>query len=135
MNKFIQFEFSDRRLINFLICLGFGGSLNVVLFPVLGTTAIWLSVVCSVIITPNPDTNLMKRVFGDKPGNVRNMWIFIIYPLVYTAILMLVFVFEIYEKNKEYYYIWVCVLSMIYFMSVFYLCLHLISKRNKSEDS
>ncbi len=135
MNKFIEFSFSDRRLLNFLLGIGFTGSLFVVLFPVLGTTAIWLSTICSVIITPNPDTNLMKRALGDKPGNMRNMWIFIIYPLVYTAILMLVFVFEIYEKNKEYYYIWVCVLSMIYFMSVFYLCLYLISRRNKSEDS
>lgn len=111
-------------------------SLYALLFPTIGTTAIVVSIIGAAIFQPNANGKLMKSVFGNESkGGLNNIWILTIYLLVFLTVIILAYILEIYENNKDYYYMWIGISSLIYFLSVFYLFLRFLSRRNKLGDS
>lgn len=121
-------------MFEFLLGSGFGMSLFALLFSTIGTFAIAVGIIAAVIFQPNG--KLMKSIFeSESEGGLTNLWILLIYLLVFLTVIILVYVFEIYEQNKDFYYMWVGISSLIYFMSVFYLLLRFLSRKNKQGDS
>lgn len=136
MNKIVKYYFSDCQMCKLLLGGGFGMSLYALLFPTIGTTAIVVSIIGAAIFQPNANGKLMKSVFGNESkGGLNNIWILTIYLLVFLTVIILAYILEIYENNKDYYYMWIGISSLIYFFSVFYLFLRFLSRRNKQGDS
>lgn len=121
-------------MFEFLLGSGFGMSLFALLFSTIGTFAIAVGIIAAVTFQPNG--KLMKSIFeSESEGGLTNLWILLIYLLVFLTVIILVYVFEIYEQNKDFYYMWVGISSLIYFMNVFYLLLRFLSRKNKQGDS
>ena len=79
-------------MFEFLLGSGFGMSLFALLFPTIGTFAIAVGFIAAVIFQPNG--KLMKSIFeSESEGGLTNLWILLIYLLVFLTVIILVYVF------------------------------------------
>lgn len=127
---------TNRVLFKLLLGVGLGMTLNELLYPTIGTKAMYVCAICAAILQPDYNVNLMNTIFGkESERKLNNTWILVAYLLIYLIVLIVPFILEVYENNKDYYYIWTGISSLIYFLSVSCLFIRFLSRRNKLRNS
>lgn len=137
MKKVFLFYFSDNRLICFLLGLGLTVTIYAMLFYVLGVISIAIGYLVAVILLyPVNNSCLLKIPLADDTecsrGNFLIAMVFVVFML---AFMIFPFIMEMYLWGKDSFYIWVFGGAMLYFASVFYLCLHKVQNKKKNGQS
>lgn len=126
MKLFLEYNFSDQKTICFLFQMGITITVCMMLLYVLDYYSVFIGIICSAIVLPR--NKFLPKMMDDdsisKPQ--RNLLLCIVFFILLLTFMLIPFFTDLYLHNKDFYYIWVFSVAILYFTGVIYFMLNKI---------